>query len=1117
MSSNPVAEKERVANVSEFRHEKIHESLTTPLPNGSPTMQGEIRMAPFFSEGLRAAVLSSPSTVESSVRKVNFYSSNNYDQISTQEILTRMKERAGNRSVSPSKTGPLSSASVDINERGQTAEDMYEEISNSNDYILEAAKSGLLFRDEIALPIFLPTKYEMDTIDLSKVRQTPRSKADSDEKSKIEDYILEQNEMENTAEDIRELIYCRYPALNEVYRQELEKRSSSVDVPSFPEVYSKPFWGLTFSSNFECGNVFCVESVIRKSAPLRSVEEYDIFLCCDPIYNVDGDDVKAVSSSASSFSFTSHSEINSLLEKHQAPLKKTFSSKENHGNKWFFFRIENTKRKLYRFNIHYLSKSIESLYSDGMRPLMISEFSSNHDNIGWVRTGDEITFQPCRQGRLLSSSMVQGPSVVDESTFLGADTSTNSDYHTLSFTWHCNHPKDVVYFASSPLYTYSQLQSLLFSLSLKNAFTKNHIQVRRIGRTPAGNQCDLCVITDNNSLIKKYEEGFISAEEVALKSTPSQTSSFINTVTHNHEYCLKDVINPPRTHSVLATSTAAATAVKSFVSFSGCDNENESNQADKDKDDGTVPSGFQTVPKFLLKLQQTFDKNLEKERKRRLRKLRKPAVIILSRFLPFETSASWICEGIIRFLLSDNDYASKLRKSFVFYIFPMINVDGVVNGFSSADLCGQDLRKQSFSASSSSSVQLNTSIIRIKQIIQRIHQSTTIAGFFHIQTSSFSSPSSYGFFLHSTPLVPFKVGKSEDDATDEGDVEAEPQFPVSIPEFYSCLTNRSLLFSMKSCSVQPSRCPADSIRSSVSSEYAVQISSALHSSLFRGHNGTPYHHRHLRPLEYARFGGEFCLALGDLYTTFNSPKSFDLTDSHDSAKRESPSIRQSSISPSGRASSVGKISEIVRNAAGSVVDISNVGKRFPSVDDNDPFLSVASVSGISQHHSSFLHSSRMLFSIGDSDFVKTEDSLTQEKAEDGPTCYSQDGKHHHYRDKKWLEEQTIELEPSTGKTSYNEGVWDQQGELSEQEDSFEAEKTKEGKERHEVEDDEEGKDLQLQEMRKKHEIFKLYETAWQRALTRFFRRSEQLGLSKGSGTTNSPRQVHLWRMIGFIV
>jgi murein tripeptide amidase MpaA len=42
--------------------------------------------------------------------------------------------------------------------------------------------------------------------------------------------------------------------------------------------------------------------------------------------------------------------------------------------------------------------------------------------------------------------------------------------------------------------------------------------------------------------------------------------------------------------------------------------------------------------------------------------------------------SSFLCEGIIRFLLSENLTAYKLRRRFIFMIIPMMNPDGVVSG-----------------------------------------------------------------------------------------------------------------------------------------------------------------------------------------------------------------------------------------------------------------------------------------------------------------------------------------------------------------------------------------------------------------------------------------------------
>lgn len=56
------------------------------------------------------------------------------------------------------------------------------------------------------------------------------------------------------------------------------------------------------------------------------------------------------------------------------------------------------------------------------------------------------------------------------------------------------------------------------------------------------------------------------------------------------------------------------------------------------------------------------------------------AVIISARVHPGESNASFIMEGIIEFLVSDDPNALRLRDKFVFKIVPMLNPDGVIIG-----------------------------------------------------------------------------------------------------------------------------------------------------------------------------------------------------------------------------------------------------------------------------------------------------------------------------------------------------------------------------------------------------------------------------------------------------
>jgi len=48
---------------------------------------------------------------------------------------------------------------------------------------------------------------------------------------------------------------------------------------------------------------------------------------------------------------------------------------------------------------------------------------------------------------------------------------------------------------------------------------------------------------------------------------------------------------------------------------------------------------------------------------------------------PGETSASWVIDGVIEYLCGDTITAKQARAAYVFKIVPMLNVEGVVNGW----------------------------------------------------------------------------------------------------------------------------------------------------------------------------------------------------------------------------------------------------------------------------------------------------------------------------------------------------------------------------------------------------------------------------------------------------
>ena len=72
----------------------------------------------------------------------------------------------------------------------------------------------------------------------------------------------------------------------------------------------------------------------------------------------------------------------------------------------------------------------------------------------------------------------------------------------------------------------------------------------------------------------------------------------------------------------------------------------------------------------------------------------KKAVIITGRVNAGDSQASYCLEGIVNFLLSDCQEATELRANYIFYVIPMINIDGVINGNKVTNLAGIDLNQQ---------------------------------------------------------------------------------------------------------------------------------------------------------------------------------------------------------------------------------------------------------------------------------------------------------------------------------------------------------------------------------------------------------------------------------------
>ncbi|XP_065077509.1 uncharacterized protein Nna1 isoform X2 [Ochlerotatus camptorhynchus] len=175
----------------------------------------------------------------------------------------------------------------------------------------------------------------------------------------------------------------------------------------------------------------------------------------------------------------------------------------NRHTQWFYFRVKNTKAKMvYRFSIINLTKP-DSLYKEGMRPLMYSTLCAEYNHIGWQRCGENIAyFRNDSENGYNHSNYHHRPCDDDDEEFVG-----NASF-TLSFNIEFKYDDDTVFFAHSYPYTYSDLQDYLMSIQ-RNPVKSKFCKLRLLCRSLAGNNVYYLTVTapstheDDNQKKKK--------------------------------------------------------------------------------------------------------------------------------------------------------------------------------------------------------------------------------------------------------------------------------------------------------------------------------------------------------------------------------------------------------------------------------------------------------------------------------------------------------------------------------------------------------------------------------------------------------------------------------------
>jgi murein tripeptide amidase MpaA len=71
----------------------------------------------------------------------------------------------------------------------------------------------------------------------------------------------------------------------------------------------------------------------------------------------------------------------------------------------------------------------------------------------------------------------------------------------------------------------------------------------------------------------------------------------------------------------------------------------------------------------------------------------KRMIVISARVHPGETPASHSCNGVLKFLLSDDPRANAMREQFVVKVVPFLNPDGVSRGHFRCDQFGVNLNR----------------------------------------------------------------------------------------------------------------------------------------------------------------------------------------------------------------------------------------------------------------------------------------------------------------------------------------------------------------------------------------------------------------------------------------
>ncbi|CAI2365726.1 unnamed protein product [Moneuplotes crassus] len=398
-----------------------------------------------------------------------------------------------------------------------------------------------------------------------------------------------------------------------------------------------------------------------------------------------------------------------------------FDYNTNGHTQWYYFKImtklsEGTSIKL---NILNLMKP-DSLYNYGMKPCVKSKLKPKE---GWHRDCHDISYT--RNSILRDRNKAPGENVKSNGKL------AQYYYFTLSFTYTLKADNDEVSFAHAVPYTYNgNLLPFLHKIGREQKY-HNFLRIGTLCKTLARNDCKMITITDR---VKSYRD---CNQELKWMSKNNLRTQLIG----GSESPEKTFYGKP----------SKPDKEPKFKGYGG------NTSGKKKKKNNKLERNFKTINKIHGT---------------------KKGIVISSRVHPGEAQSSWVMQGLIEFLVSNDPVAVQLRKHYIFKILPMLNPDGVIYGNYRCSLLGFDLNRRWLDPRK----HLDPTIYYLKKMMKVFQEETQIELFCDLHG-------------HSRKKNAFMYGCTYDNKEGKGFTKN-----FKLRSFPSLLSNKNDFFNFKGCS-----------------------------------------------------------------------------------------------------------------------------------------------------------------------------------------------------------------------------------------------------------------------------------------------------------------------------